>query len=184
MTCIVGYTDGKRAAIGGDSAGIAGHTLTIRADEKVFQSGSYVLGFTSSFRMGQLLRYKAVLPSPPENLREMDRFMATAFVDAVREALKAGGFAKKENEVESGGTFLVAVGPSLYCIQSDYQVERSRSPFLACGCGEDAALGAMSMLESLGWKGSSPDALCAMALSAVERVNTGVRGPFEILTAP
>lgn len=57
MTCIVGLVDGDRVILGGDSAGIAGWHLQLRADEKVFRNGPYAIGFTTSFRMGQILRY-------------------------------------------------------------------------------------------------------------------------------
>lgn len=36
MTCIAAITDGKTVWVGGDSAGVAGSSLEIRADEKVF----------------------------------------------------------------------------------------------------------------------------------------------------
>ena len=40
MTCIVGIADGAKVWIGGDSAGVAGWSLTVRADEKVFAVGT------------------------------------------------------------------------------------------------------------------------------------------------
>jgi hypothetical protein len=51
MTCIVGLVDGGRVWLGGDSAGVSGWDLTVRADRKVFRNGPYVMGFTTSFRM-------------------------------------------------------------------------------------------------------------------------------------
>ena len=58
MTCIVGILEENGDIyMGGDSAGASGNTLKIRADEKVFINENYIMGFTSSFRMGQLLRY-------------------------------------------------------------------------------------------------------------------------------
>ncbi|XVV11230.1 hypothetical protein ACQP2X_41330 [Actinoplanes sp. CA-131856] len=57
MTCIVGITDGTTVTIGGDSAGSDGWHVAVRSDSKVFQVGPYLMGFTTSYRMGQLLRY-------------------------------------------------------------------------------------------------------------------------------
>jgi hypothetical protein len=57
MTAIVGLTDNGTVHIGGDSAGVSDWSLTIRADSKVFTNGPYVMGFTTSLRMGQLPRY-------------------------------------------------------------------------------------------------------------------------------
>ena len=62
MTCIVGLVHEGVVYIGGDSAGVAGLSLTVRADEKVFQNGEFLMGFTTSFRMGQLLRYSLKPP--------------------------------------------------------------------------------------------------------------------------
>lgn len=83
MTCIVGMVEGGRVWIGGDSAGVAELELTVRADEKVFTNGPYVFGFTSSFRMGQLLRYKLKPPKPPR-FGDLMAFMVNDFIEAVR----------------------------------------------------------------------------------------------------
>ncbi|KKN17732.1 hypothetical protein LCGC14_0962700, partial [marine sediment metagenome] len=63
MTCIVGFIDdGGKAWMGGDSAGVAGHHTHPRRDPKVFRVGPVLIGYTSSFRMGQLLRYHLKIP--------------------------------------------------------------------------------------------------------------------------
>ena len=112
MTCIAGVEHSGKVWIGGDSAGVAGYALTVRADEKVWVDNGFVFGFTSSFRMGQLLRYNLSLPLqryevPESNAEAEIKFMTTHFVDAVRKVLKDGGYAKNDNGQERGGTFLV-----------------------------------------------------------------------------
>src|SRR4051812_42965869 len=111
MTAIVGLVHDGTVHIGGDSAGGGGYSLTIRADAKVFTNGPYVMGFTSSFRMGQLLHHAL---KPPEPDGDLEAFMTTTFIDAVRECLKTGGWAAKENEREEGGVFLVGVHGRLF----------------------------------------------------------------------
>ena len=101
MTCIVGIEDGGRVIIGGDSAGVGGYSLTTRADEKVWVSGEFAFGFTTSFRMGQLLRYKFTPPAFPEGI-DLDAYMATVFVDSVRQTMKDGGYAATNNGRERG----------------------------------------------------------------------------------
>jgi hypothetical protein len=82
MTCIVSLVDGDTVYMGGDSAAVEdGHYLTRTRNPKVFINGAYLIGYTSSFRMGQLLEF-ADLPQP-EGL-DLYRFMATAFVERVR----------------------------------------------------------------------------------------------------
>ena len=97
MTAIVILTDGKRVVLGGDSAATGGYEVRLRADEKVFRSGSYGIGFTSSYRMGQILRYKTELPEPPRGVGpdELHRFLVTEFVGTVRQAFAEHGFSKR-----------------------------------------------------------------------------------------
>jgi ATP-dependent protease HslVU (ClpYQ) peptidase subunit len=175
MTCIVGLIDGKSVIVGGDSAGVEGYLTEARMDAKVFRNGPFLLGFTSSFRMGQLLRFKLNPPQPAVG-QDVFEFMATTFVDAVRECLKAGGFARKENEVESGGRFLVGYTGRLFLIDSDYQVGEPLDGYTAVGCGNELALGALFATDGL-----PADERVLLALQAAARYSTGVRAPFEIL---
>lgn len=174
MTCIVGLLHDDSVYIGGDSAGVAGYGLTVRADEKVFINGDFIMGFTSSFRMGQLLRYSL---KPPKYHPDIDltEYMVTAFVNAVRECLKTGGYAEKKEEKEKAGTFLVGFRGKLFKIDSDYQVGIPSQSFDACGCGEDIALGSMYSNSSL-----LPIERITQALEAAEQFSAGVRRPFII----
>jgi hypothetical protein len=184
MTCIVGVEGGDRVLIGGDSAGVNDDDLlVVRADEKVFSlaGGEFVLGFTDSFRMGQLLRYSLRLPR--RETREAaygsdpDRFMATTFVDAVRACLKKGGFARKEDEAESGGTFLVGWRGRLYEVNDDYQVGRSVSGYSAVGGGAEIAFGALHATND-----ADPAQRVERALQAASAHSATVRPPFVVLS--
>lgn len=175
MTCIVGIAQGGKVYLGGDSAGIAGFDLTIRSDPKVFRKGPFLIGYTSSYRMGQLLRFR--FDPPAHHPPEMDpfEFMATTFIDAVRECLSTGGYAKKENEQEEGGCFLVGYRGVLYCVGEDYQVGIASSGFDAVGCADAAARGALYAT-----RGDDPETRIRVSLEAAEHCNIGVRGPFVI----
>ena len=175
MTAIVGLVQDGSVYIGGDSAGVYGMSLTVRADAKVFRKKKYLFGFTTSFRMGQLIRYAMELPKPRGDL---DAFMATTFIDALRACLKDGGWALKENDREEGGTFLVGVRGQLYAVYDDYQVARAADGFAAVGCGDQIALGALFATADTGL---SPRRRVISALAAAERFSAGVRGPFLCL---
>lgn len=177
MTAIVGLAQAGSVYIGGDSAGVSGMSLTVRADTKVFRKDRYLFGFTTSFRMGQLIRYSLTLPKPGGDL---DSFMATTFIDAVRECLKTGGWAAKENEREEGGTFLVGVRGQLFAVYDDYQVAKAADGFAAVGCGDQIALGALYATADTKM---GPRRRVRTALAAAERFSAGVRGPFECLKA-
>ena len=180
MTCIVGLVENGTVYLGGDSAGVNGSLhLTVRADPKVFRNGPCLIGYTSSFRMGQLLRYKLEPPlcAPATDPLE---YLATSFVDAVRGTLKAGGMASKENDVEQGGAFLVGYRGRLFTIHEDYQVGESTVPYAAVGCGAPYALGALFAAPPT----VTPDVRLRVALEAAEQFSAGVRRPFVFEALP
>lgn len=175
MTCIAGVVDGDQVFIGGDSAGLCGYELTVRADQKVFRNGPFLFGFCGSFRMGQLLRYAFVPPKHPRR-QDVYRYMVTTFVDAVRDCLKKGGLARKEHEVEEiEGSFLVGYRGRIFSIDTDYQVGESLDGFAALGVGADAARGALFA----NGRGQAKQRV-RQALEAAERFSGGVRRPFFI----
>jgi ATP-dependent protease HslVU (ClpYQ) peptidase subunit len=176
VTCIVGLEHDGKVLIGGDSAGTNGWHLTVRADEKVFRTGPFVMGFASSFRVSQLLRYKLEPPTPPRASARLQRYMATDFVDACRDVLKQGGVAKVENGVEwADSSFLVGVNGHLFQVMCDFQVRRSRESFDAAGCGDEVALGAMFSTPKL-----APRARVLNALRAAAFYSAAVCGPFVV----
>ena len=176
MTVIVGLVDQGSVYIGGDSAGISGLSLTVRADTKVFHNGPFLFGFTGSFRMGQLIHHSL---TPPEPTRPLERFMSTTFIDSLRSCLKEGGWARRESEREEGGTFLVGVAGRLFIVESDYQVGYTTDGYAAVGCGDEIALGA---LYATAGTDMPPRKRIMLALKAAERFSAGVRAPFVCLT--
>lgn len=178
MTCIVGLEADGHVLIGGDSAGISGYSITIRADQKVFTRDQYAFGFTSSYRMGQILRYDADLPEPDHNHRDLDAFMVSWFVPAVRKALEEGGYTRTRDGREEGGTFLVGIRGRLYCIDSDFQIGRSTDGYMAVGCGDDLALGSLHSTPHV-----PPRTRVKQALKAAAYHSAGVSGPFKVVSA-
>jgi ATP-dependent protease HslVU (ClpYQ) peptidase subunit len=174
MTCIVGIKHSRGVLMAADSAGVGGLEISTRLDRKVFPNGEFVIGGTSSFRMLQLLRYAFV---PPKRHADDDvmRFMVVDFVDAVRNCLKAGGFATRDREAESGGDFLVGYSGRLFRIWDNYQVAEADRDYEACGCGEAYARGALFANAEL-----PPEERALQALRAAEMHSAGVRGPFHI----
>lgn len=175
MTCVVGLVANGRVYMGADSAGANDWQVTVRADAKLFRNGPFLMGFTSSFRMGQLLRYRF---QPPKHEPAMDahHYMVAEFVGAVRTCLREGGYAKKENEQESGGQFLVGYRGRLFMIDSDYQVEEALDGYSAVGSGWLVALGAL--FASKDWR---PEERVQTALAAAEHMTGSVRGPYLLL---
>ncbi|WP_416149491.1 hypothetical protein ACM26V_00380 [Salipaludibacillus sp. HK11] len=177
MTCIVGIVgkDG-RVHLGGDSAGVAGYSITVRADEKVFKKGEFIMGFTSSFRMGQLLRYKLDIPYHKPNVDTYE-YMVTEFVESLRKCLKEGGFSKNDSGEESGGTFLVGYKGDLFYVGDDFQVGRYSLSYGAVGCGQEIANGSLySNIDK------EPIERIKESLMAAQQFSGGVREPFVIVS--
>jgi ATP-dependent protease HslVU (ClpYQ) peptidase subunit len=175
MTCIVGILDNGNVYIGGDSAGVSVSDMRIRADEKVFRNGDFIFGFTSSFRMGQLLRYSFTPPKHDKDI-ETYKYMVSVFVEAVRLCLKDGGYTVVSNNEESGGTFLVGYDGRLFGIDSDFQVSEQVCNYDAIGCGGSIALGSLYSTSEM-----PPEKRIIQALKASEQFNSAVRGPFHIV---
>lgn len=106
MTCIVGYVEKDNVWIGGDSAGanVSTYEICTRADEKVFKKNGMIFGFTSSFRMGQIIRYCF---TPPEQSSKKSDFgyLCSDFIDALIKCFKDKEFATVKDGVVTGGLF-------------------------------------------------------------------------------
>lgn len=176
MTCIVGIEHFPFVTIGGDSAGVEGSRITSRSDPKVFEVGPYLIGFTDSFRMGQVLRYRLTVPEQSPKVDDFEH-LVTVFVEAVRECFKDAGIARDDDGEESGGTFLVGYRGRLYCVDSDYQIGRSSIGYDAIGCGAEFALGSLASTSG------SPVRRVRRSLKAAELHSSGVCGPFTVLTS-
>jgi ATP-dependent protease HslVU (ClpYQ) peptidase subunit len=174
MTCIIGLVEDGNVYMGGDAAGVVGLSITTRADEKVFVNGPFLMGFTTSFRMGQILRYKFVPPAHNNKVNDM-KYMVSDFVDSLRKCFHDNGFGDADSS--TGGTFLVGYKGKLYKVDSDYQVGIPTLKYDACGCGADIALGAM-----FASKGEDPEVRIKTALKAAATFSAGVRAPFKLLS--
>lgn len=175
MTCICAAVVDGTVYMGGDSAGIAGLSITIRDDPKVFTNGPFVFGFTSSFRMGNLLRFKFC--PPQQNVHQDDmEYMVTDFVDSLRRCFSQNGFGDKEATI--GGTFLVGYKGILYTVESDYQVGLPSLQYDAVGCGADLALGSLHTTAALK---IDPEKRIVMALEAATTFSAGVAPPFIVV---
>jgi hypothetical protein len=180
MTCIVAVKSGGGIYVGGDSAAVADPITTVTGRPKVFRRGPYLFGYTHSFRMGQLLEF-VFQPPDREQAEDPFAFMVTKFVPAVRACFKAEGFATVSNNVESGGSFIVAAWGRLFEIASDYQVLEPGEVFTVVGQGWAVARGALHACEATGILRDAPESSVRMALAAAARFCTGVREPFHVL---
>lgn len=186
MTCIVGIAHGGEVFIGGDSAGVnSSLSITSRVDEKVFRNGPYLIGYTSSFRMGQLLRFMLKVPKRDPDVSAFEH-MVTSFIPAVRQCFAEGGYTWKEDDMVFGGEFLVGYDGHLFHVECDFQVGEANHGYDACGCGHDLALGSLFSTEAV-WSHNKeklpPDMRIEMALRAAAEFSAGVRSPFVTISS-
>jgi len=167
MTCIIGLESKGKVFIGGDSAGTSSNMLQrSRNDKKVFVRDGFIFGFCGSFRMGQLIQHRLVIPKFKGG--NLSTYMVNEFVDSVRSCLK-------EDNLQPD--ILVGHAGKLFGIHGDYQVAEAREGFDAMGSGADLAMGAMHSNGSI--KNAEARIKQALEVSCIN--NAAVRPPFTIL---
>jgi len=181
MTCIIGLKHNGVTYIGGDSLGSNGYTKTLRSDKKVFKlqdTNNAILGYTSSFRMGQLLMYATDLIDKRDEPDIDHKYLVTKFVPNIINLFENGGFARNRSGEKYGGTFLLGYKNKLYKVDNDFQVGESFDNYEACGSGEDFALGSLYATEKLDM---SPEERIKLALQAASKFSTSVSAPYYIV---
>lgn len=173
MTCIVGIEHNGKVLIGGDSQMTSGYLpRTAPKGEKVWITGEIAMGFTGTSRHLQLLRYKF---EPPPITEDLPRYMATDFIEAVRQTLRDGGYLEKENEKESvDGSFLVGIRGSLFEIDVNHAANRNADGWTASGSGRVAALGALHATRHM----ADAKDRALIALEAAAACDIYVTAPF------
>jgi ATP-dependent protease HslVU (ClpYQ) peptidase subunit len=173
MTCIIGLAENNKVYLGGDSAAAGDWSLRVSNTKKVFRVGPFLIGYTTSFRMGQILQYQVDFPEAPIY---DEKYMVTKFIEAVRLKFKELGYSMIQNNQESGGEFIVGVQGVIYTIEGDFQVNHYRDHFDAVGIGYPFALGAMRALENI-----SPVDRIMKSLEITAQFAKGVLEPFTVL---
>ena len=103
--------------------------------------------------------------------------MVVTFVEAVRACLKAAGFARIDDNVEEGGTFLVGYRGRLFYVGDNFQVNEWTDGLAACGCAEHFALAAAHVARQLG---QTEDVCIRIALQTAAEFDPRIREPFRI----
>jgi len=173
MTCVVGLVDDTGMYMGADSLASSEVHKESRGDQKVFKIQDYLIGFAASYRMGQVLRYYFTPPQVSHGMDQMEH-MVTRFVPSVIKTLIECGYSMNDN----GGSFLVAHRQKLFKIEADYQVGEMTDKYCAIGCGYKEALGSLHTTHL--YRHTARQKI-HLALSASEKFNPGVRGPFYMV---
>lgn len=180
MTCIVAMVDPDGGGhIACDSLGSNGFTGSEYLNQKIFRKGEMLIGYTGSYRTGQLLEHQLVLP-PRKVGQTTDNYIYVDFVNAVRQLLKDSGRIEIDRNVEeSPGTFLAVYDGRIFKVQCDLAVLESSDPFDACGSGGYHAKGALYVMNKVG--GFTPKQMVTGAVEAAARFVVSVGGDIRYL---
>jgi ATP-dependent protease HslVU (ClpYQ) peptidase subunit len=175
MTCIVAIKRDSQIVLAGDRAAVIGLDVRSVKDPKIFNIGEFYIGYTSSFRMGQLLQFKLKVKKQTKIQSDME-YMITSFVDSVKAVFKDGDFGSKDE----GGCFLVVYRGEIYQIQSDFQVQRNNLGYDSVGCGSDFALATIRTL--IEHTNLPTETIASHSLENAAFFNAGVKGPFDTIS--
>jgi ATP-dependent protease HslVU (ClpYQ) peptidase subunit len=175
MTCVVGIVRKEGVYLGADSGAFNEDDLTynVRKDEKIFKRGEMIIGFCSSFRMGQLLRYRLELPKHPRNMDDLE-YMSTLFVDAVKTCFEQNDY---DDFKEEDCNFMVGYKGGLYVVMQDFQVAVHDEGYAAIGSGEAIAIGALYATKE-----EPAEKSMEIALNAAENHSMAVKKPFKYVS--
>ena len=178
MTCIVGYKEKGCTWIGCDSFGSTDFFGTFYKNKKVFKINGteFIIGYTSSFRMGQLLQYADGLFDEISLLKnEIDeRYLVTSFIPKVKELFMDNNFGTEE----LGGCFLIGLKDKLYIVQDDFSILEGSDLYNSVGSGAFHALGSLYTTKDMGLDVKEK---IRLALESAEYHQINVRRPFYIM---
>jgi len=181
MTCIVGIAAKGKVWMGGDSCASDGSEKVIRKDPKVFIKEDFLIGYSGSFRLGQILKYRF---DPPVKRDEQEDFeyLVTDWLDALRHTCKGSGLTKiDDNEESVPGGALIGYNGRLYVLEEDFQIGEPKCNYYAIGCGSGVAFGSLYTTMLL-TKRMLPRRKIQQALEAATTYAMGVEPPFTILS--
>lgn len=175
MTCIVGVAKDGKVYVGADSCGSDGYSKHVHNKPKVFTVGDFIIGYTSSFRMGQILEHQWTPPARDEGNSDYD-YLVKQVVPSIMSLFEDQSFAKKEKGEIEGGTFIIGYKGKCYYIQDDFAVLEPKDGFHSVGSGTKWALGSLYSTKG----DDDVEKRINLAIEAAEHYSCTVQGPVVI----
>jgi len=181
MSCIVAIRNDKGVIMGADSCVSSYyHRATPQKEPKIKMVGEYIFGTAGGAREGQIIKNAIAT----KKYNEKDDFFyhcINILIPEIKTALGQAGCLKKEREIEEfNGEILIGHGTRLMRVGGSFAVIEHIDDFLAIGCGEEWAIGAMYALKKNMKKMSDKEVL-ENALLAATQYSGFVKGPYHFL---
>lgn len=174
MTCVVGVEKDGAVWLAGDSAclDVEGDAVVTQRQSKVFRRGPYCIGFSGSFRIGNLFKYDLKLPNTLSS--NHPRQISEELIKVI----------EKHQLKEEDWSALIGYKDKLYIVQSDCYCYRHTKPYAAIGAESAVAvaLGTFCTIESLQLQlkeQMSGKAILKMALENATTFSSNVRPPWK-----
>lgn len=182
--------------IAGDSLAANSIYKHERLDKKVFKKThtspngieNFIYGFTTSFRMGQILQYLFNEPMIEDDKLNGDLFayMVKDYIPALRACLKENWHNKIEETMDNNcGQFIVGFRDRLFTIHQDLQVAEVVDDYVSVGSGYEVALGSL-YADSRPYFGSSRfidiEEMAKRAIFAASNFIVSVGGDVNLVT--
>jgi ATP-dependent protease HslVU (ClpYQ) peptidase subunit len=140
MTCIVAISDNGKVYMGGDRGHSDSHTLVSSTQPKIFDVGSYLIGYAGNSGIGQAVIYNFEYPAVGKT-HNIDRHMLKVFIPALRLFFKENDIKIPEDDENNAG-FIVGVKGRVYEIDiSDFQCIEYEE--VSIGSGSSYAYGSL-----------------------------------------
>lgn len=176
MTAIIGFTKNNKVYMAGDRAASSQEFSQEITHPKIFIKGKVLIGYTTSFRFGDILEYH--LKIPKSNKKLLPRaYVVKKLVPAIRAALVANNYIA-DSANEDSGTALIGYKGSLFILQSDWSIVEHSNNIQAVGSGWSVALGATTALLNTGMK---PKAVLKEAMRITAFYDNTVSAKCDVL---
>ena len=154
MTTIAAVEGDGWAVIGFDSRvstmlpGGRIYTMPTTSNGKIVRNGEYLIGAAGDLRILNIIGYAFKPPTPPRGNTNLDKFIITTFIPALRLCFEEHGVSLKENG--TGADLIVALRGRIYEIGEGFEWCADSKGIYAVGSGSTFALG--SLYTTLGGK--------------------------------
>lgn len=177
MTCIIACKHKGKVHMLGDLMGSDGFTKQVHTKlTKVFNVGNFVLGYTTSFRMGQILQYNW---TPPEQGKDTgdNSYIFRDVVKSLKNCFDENFYGHKDSKEFQSGEFLIGWKGRIFKMQNNLSLLEMED-FASVGCGEYHALAAMKTMQLHDLYKDEPEKFLKTALLIAEDCVSGVSAEY------